>query len=66
MTDELMKKKVAEAIRDSGITELYQEVIGATKATTQAYNHECATRLRSRELDAAIAMFEALDGGIVH
>ena len=67
MTDELLKQKVASAIRESGITELYHELIRTTNATTRAHNREYATRLRSRELDAAIARFEALDsGGIVH
>lgn len=67
MTDEMLKKKVADAIRDSGITEVYREAIAATNAATQAYRQEIATRLRIRERDAAIAMFEELDGsGIVH
>jgi hypothetical protein len=67
MTDEVLRKKVADAIRHSGITEVCREAIDATHATTQAYHQEITTRLRIRELDAAIARFEALDVcGVVH
>jgi hypothetical protein len=67
MTDEMLRKKVADAIRDSGITDVCREAIDAANAATQAYHQEIATRLRSRRLDAALAMYEELDGsGIVH
>lgn len=67
MTDEVLRQKVADAIRESGITEVCRELIATTNAATQAYRHEIATRLRIRELDAAIERYEAMDErGIVH